>query len=321
VSAIIYFATSPQVLESMTPGTFVAFMGAMLSLLQPLKNLTTLSEKLQRGIAAAADIFELLNEPVEDQGGDVPLEHAKGHIEFKSMGFAYASSEKPVLEDINLEVKPGQTIAFVGRSGSGKTTLLSLLPRFYDVLQGQILLDGHDIRDYPLHELRHQFALVDQNITLFNDTVSRNIAYGALSQVSQSAIEDAARGAHALDFIQALPHGFDTHVGQNGVLLSGGQRQRLAIARALLKPAPILIMDEATSALDTESERAVQQALNTLMQGRTTLVIAHRLSTIQGADVIVVMDAGKIVETGRHEDLLAQGGYYASLYNMQFSDE
>ncbi len=321
VAAIIYFATSPQVLESMTPGTFVAFIGAMLSLLQPLKNLTTLNEKLQRGIAAAGDIFLLLNEAPEPAGGEQPLQRARGQIRIEGLNFSYPGAEAPVLNDINLSIEPGQTIAFVGRSGSGKSSLLGLLPRFYDSTSGRILLDGHDIRDYRLKDLRRQFALVDQNITLFNDSVARNIAYGALSGASQEQIVEAARAAHALDFIQALPRGFDTEVGQNGVLLSGGQRQRLAIARALLKPAPILILDEATSALDTESERAVQQALAALMQGRTTLVIAHRLSTIQGADMIVVMDSGRIVEQGRHDDLLAAGGYYANLYNMQFSDE
>ncbi len=321
VAGIIFFATSPQMLDSMTPGTFVAFIGAMLSLLQPLKSLTTLNEKLQRGIAAAANIFELLNEPPEPQGGSATLDRAEGRIEFENLSFAYPGAEKPVLENLSLGVEPGQTVAFVGRSGSGKTTLLSLLPRFYDPSAGRILLDGLDIREYRLSSLRQQFALVDQNVTLFNDSIARNIAYGALSDATQAQIEAAARGAHALEFIQALPKGFQTQVGQNGVLLSGGQRQRLAIARALLKPAPILILDEATSALDNESERAVQQALNALMQGRTTLVIAHRLSTIQGADLIVVMDAGRIVETGRHDELLAKGGHYANLYNLQFSDQ
>ena len=237
------------------------------------------------------------------------------------MNFRYTEQGPQVLENINLHVEPGQTVAFVGRSGSGKSTLLSLLPRFYDASAGQVLLDGADIREFRLTDLRHQFALVDQSITLFNDTIARNIAYGGLADTSLEQVREAARAAHALEFIEALPQGFDTRVGQNGVLLSGGQRQRLAIARALLKPAPILILDEATSALDTESERAVQQALTALMQGRTTLVIAHRLSTIQGADLIVVMDAGRVVETGRHEELLARGGYYASLYNMQFNDE
>lgn len=321
VAAIIYFATTPQMLDSMTPGTFVAFVGAMLSLLQPLKNLTTLNEKLQRGIAAAANIFVLLNEPPEKDSGTLPLSQAQGRIVFEGLRFTYGDPDQNVLHGIDLEVEPGQTIAFVGRSGSGKSTLLALLPRFYDATAGRITLDGQDIRDYRLADLRRQFALVDQNVTLFNDSIARNIAYGALADASMAEIEAAARAAHALDFIQALPRGFDTQVGQNGVLLSGGQRQRLAIARALLKPAPILILDEATSALDTESERAVQAALETLMEGRTTLVIAHRLSTIQGADRIVVMDGGRIVETGPHEELLAKGGHYAHLYNMQFNDE
>ena len=320
VAAIIYFATSPQVLETMTPGTFVAFMGAMLSLLQPLKNLTTLNEKLQRGIAAAQNIFELLGEPQEPEGGDRSLVRAEGHIRFEAVSFAYPAGDAPVLHNLSLAIEPGQTVAFVGRSGSGKTTLLSLLPRFYDVGSGRILLDGADIRDYRLADLRRQFALVDQNITLFNDSIARNIAYGALEHVSRDEIERAAESAHAMEFIRGLSRGLDTPVGQNGVLLSGGQRQRLAIARALLKPAPILILDEATSALDTESERAVQDALARLMQGRTTLVIAHRLSTIQRADQIVVLDGGRMVETGRHEELLARDGFYAKLYQMQFGE-
>ena len=321
VAAIVYFATSPQVIDSMTPGTFVAFIGAMMSLLQPLKHLTTVNEKLQRGIAAAQDIFQLLEQPPEPDNGTQPLSAARGEIRIENLNFHYASSSTPVLKQINLNIEPGQTVAFVGRSGSGKTTLLSLLPRFYDAGRGQIMLDGHDIQDYKLADLRSQFALVDQNVTLFNDTIARNIAYGGLSDVSEERLRKAASAAHALEFIEALPDGFQTRVGQNGVLLSGGQRQRLAIARALLKPAPILILDEATSALDTESERAVQHALAALMQGRTTLVIAHRLSTIQGADKIVVMDAGHIVETGKHDELLAQDGYYATLYNMQFSED
>ncbi|MGJ8670671.1 MAG: lipid A export permease/ATP-binding protein MsbA [Oceanococcus sp.] len=320
VAAIVYVATAPGMIENMTPGTFVAFMGAMMSLLQPLKHLTTVNEKLQRGIAAARDIFGLLQEPPELDAGTLSLEKARGQIEILNLGFGYSRDDKPVLQDITLSIEPGQTVAFVGRSGSGKTSLLSLLPRFYAPTQGQILLDGQDISDYRLDDLRRQFALVDQNITLFNDTVARNIAYGGLSQATTEQLRAAADAAHALEFIEALPHSFDTEVGQNGVLLSGGQRQRLAIARALLKPAPILILDEATSALDTESERAVQAALQALMQGRTTLVIAHRLSTIQGADKIVVMDAGRIVEMGKHDELLAKDGYYANLYNMQFSD-
>ncbi len=321
VAAIVYFATSPAVLETMTPGTFVAFMGAMLSLLNPLKNLTTLNEKLQRGIAAASDIFALLAEPPEPLGGERSLERARGEIRFEEVSFRYPGAEHDVLEGITLDIAPGETVAFVGESGSGKSTLLSLLPRFYDPSAGRILLDGAPLAEYRVRDLRRQFALVDQNISLFNDTVARNIAYGALNGAEPAAIERAARGAHAWDFISRLPKGLDTPVGQNGVLLSGGQRQRLAIARALLKPAPILILDEATSALDTESERAVQQALEELMESRTTLVIAHRLSTVQKANRIVVLDGGRVVEIGTHDELLAAGGRYALLYRMQFADE
>ncbi|MEN8721046.1 MAG: lipid A export permease/ATP-binding protein MsbA [Oceanococcaceae bacterium] len=319
VAAIIYIATSPTVLDSMTPGTFVAFMGAMLALMGPLKHLTNLNEKLQKGIAAATDIFALLYEPVEADDGEELRLPVRGAVRFERVGFAYPGSERPVLDNITLDIAPGETVAFVGRSGSGKSTLLSLLPRFYEPRSGVIYLDEQPIQTLNPQALRRQIALVDQNVTLFNDTIARNIAYGELADASRADIQAAAERAHAWEFIRALPQGLDTPVGPNGVMLSGGQRQRLAIARALLKPAPLLILDEATSALDTESERVVQDALMALMEGRTTLVIAHRLSTVLHADRIVVIDQGRIVETGTHTDLLARDGEYAALYRLQFA--
>jgi len=318
VGAIVYMATTKAMLDRLSAGDFVVFMGALMGLLNPIKQLTNINAELQRGIAAAGSIFDLLAEPLEDRGGSLRVERAQGHVCFDSVDFAYPHVGRTVLHQVGLEVLPGQTVAVVGRSGSGKSTLLSLLPRFYDPFRGRILLDGHDVRDYRLHDLREQVAFVDQNVVLFNDTVARNIAYGAVADASEAAIVEAARMAYAWNFIQALPQGLHTEVGQNGVMLSGGQRQRLAIARALLKNAPILILDEATSALDTESERYIQRALEALMRTRTTLVIAHRLSTVQNADRIVVMDAGRVVEQGRHEDLLQRDGHYASLYRMQF---
>lgn len=318
VGAIVYMATTQAMLNRLSAGDFVVFMGAMMGLLNPIKQLTNINAELQRGIAAAGNIFDLLGEPLEDGGGDLRLDRAEGHIRFAHVEFAYPHVGRTVLHDIDLEVKPGQTIAFVGRSGSGKSTLLSLLTRFYDPVRGRILLDGHDVRDYRLHDLRNQVAFVDQNVVLFNDTVARNIAYGAVEDTPEESIINAAKMAYAWDFIEALPQGLHTEVGQNGVMLSGGQRQRLALARALLKNAPILILDEATSALDTESERYIQHALEALMRTRTTLVIAHRLSTVQNADRIVVMDGGQVVEQGRHHELLQRDGHYASLYRMQF---
>ncbi len=318
VSAVVYVATSPTVLASMTPGTFVGFIGAMMSILGPIKNLTNLNEKLQKGISAATDIFKLLHETVEHTGGDELPEPVSGAVSFRNVGFIYPGTTKPVLQDINLEVAAGETVAFVGRSGSGKSTLLSLLPRFYDATSGTITIDGHDLASIDPRNIRRHIALVDQNVTLFNDTVERNIAYGELAGASRADIQAAAESAHAWDFIRLLPQGLDTPVGPNGVMLSGGQRQRLAIARALLKTAPLLILDEATSALDTESERVVQDALLTLMEGRTTLVIAHRLSTILHADRIVVIDQGRIAEVGTHAELLERNGEYAALYRLQF---
>lgn len=321
VALIVYQATSGGMLRVASPGTFVSFIGAMLALRVPLNNLTGISEKLSRGMVAATDLFRFLDTPAETDTGTRTLERARGEIVFDQVGFNYGEQERDAIEGISLRVQPGQTVAFVGRSGSGKSTLLALLPRFYDPTSGRILLDGADLRDYKLADLRRQIALVDQNVVLFNGSIAENIAYGRRAEVGDAAIIEAARAAYAWDFIEKLPQGIETQVGQNGVMLSGGQRQRLAIARALLKNAPILVLDEATSALDTESERYIQAALDKLVIGRTTLVIAHRLSTIQGADLIVVMQDGHIVESGRHDELLARGGAYAALHRMQFRDD
>lgn len=318
VAAIVYFATQPGMIEEMTPGTFAAFMLAMMSLTQPLKSMSGVNERLQRGIAAAEEVFGMLDEAVEPADGTRALVRARGEIEFRGLSFRYRDDLAEALRDISLKIMPGQTVAFVGKSGSGKSTLLSLLPRFYDPDAGAILLDGADLREYRLHDLRRQIALVDQQVRMFNATVAENIAYGLTPQPDEAQIQAAAQRAHAWEFIEKLPQGLHTPVGQNAATLSGGQRQRLAIARALLKDAPILVLDEATSALDTESERAIQAGLAALVEGRTTLVIAHRLSTIQDADLIVVMQEGSIVETGSHDDLLRAGGFYAALHRMQF---
>jgi ATP-binding cassette, subfamily B, bacterial MsbA len=321
VAAIVFFATQPGMIEGMTAGTFAAFMLAMMSLMQPMKNMGSINERLQRGIAAAAEIFATLDEAVEPADGSRPLQRARGELAFESVRFRYRDDLGDALNGIDLHIEPGQTVAFVGRSGSGKSTLLSLLPRFYDVDGGRILLDGVDLREYRLRDLRRQIALVDQQVRLFSATVAENIAYGLDPQPDEAQIIAAARRAHAWEFIEKLPLGLHTPLGQNGSSLSGGQRQRLAIARALLKDAPILILDEATSALDTESERLIQAALEELVGGRTTLTIAHRLSTIQNADLIVAMQDGRIVETGTHDELLARGGLYAALHRMQFDAE
>ncbi len=321
VAAIVFFATQPGMIEDMTAGTFAAFMLAMMSLMQPMKNMGSINERLQRGIAAAAEIFETLDEANEPVDGARRIERARGAVEFDRVRFRYRDDLGDAVDEVSLHIEPGQTVAFVGRSGSGKSTLLSLLPRFYDVDSGAIRLDGVDLREYRLADLRRQVALVDQQVRLFSATVAENIAYGLDPQPDEARIIDAAKRAHAWEFIEKLPQGLHTPLGQNGASLSGGQRQRLAIARALLKDAPILILDEATSALDTESERLIQAALEELVGGRTTLTIAHRLSTIQDADLIVAMQDGRIVETGTHEALLARGGLYAALHRMQFDAE
>lgn len=318
LAGVVFVATREDLAGGLSVGDFVSFLGAMLLIMAPLKHLTNINGPLQQGIAAGQSIFELLDAPGEDEGGERRLQRARGEVEFRAVNFVYQQEKGQVLRDVSLRVAPGERLAIVGRSGSGKSTLVSLIPRFYDPTGGTVLVDGHDVREYRRADLRRQVSLVTQEVKLFDDTIRSNIAYGAMRAASPAEIEAAARAAHVLEFTDRFPDGLETEVGDRGVTLSGGQRQRVAIARALLKNAPILILDEATSALDSESERHIQEALEALMQNRTTLVIAHRLSTIEHADRIVVMDHGRIVEVGSHGELMALDGAYAALHRMQF---
>ncbi len=314
VAAVMYLSFT-----DLNAPSFIGFVTAMAMVLTPLKRLININAVVQRGITAAAGLFEILDEPGEKDTGTVEIGRARGDVEYRDVAFAYAPDKPPALRGVNLTLKAGTTVALVGQSGSGKSTIASLLPRFYEPDSGVVLLDGRDIRDYPLRDLRRQLSLVSQDVVLFDDSIAGNIAYGSLEKSPRAAIEAAAEAAYVAEFASELPEGLETRVGERGVMLSGGQRQRIAIARALLKDAPVLILDEATSALDTESERRVQAALGRLMQGRTTLVIAHRLSTIEKADLIVALRDGTIVEQGTHAELIAGGGYYATLHRMQFT--
>lgn len=313
LSWVVYYAVG-----KFSAGEFAAFIGAVMMLISPVKSLTRMNEDVQVGVAAAQSIFSLMDETQEPDAGRKTLAKARGDIEFRQVTLRYESAKRDALRNVSMRVQPGEKIALVGRSGGGKSSLVSLLPRFYELQHGEILLDGQDMRELTLASLRTQFALVSQDVVLFNDSVRNNIAYGALRDVSDAEVIDAAKAAYAWEFIQQLPQGLQSEIGDRGVRLSGGQRQRIAIARAILKNAPILLLDEATSALDTESEKHVQAALDRLMQNRTTLIIAHRLSTIENADRILVMEQGEIVESGSHAELLAQGGHYAKLYQKQF---
>jgi subfamily B ATP-binding cassette protein MsbA len=316
-AVVLSIAIAEVVHRRSTMGDLLGFLVALVNISQPLRSLVGVAGPLQQGIAAGQSIFDLLDEPVEPPGGALAARRVRGDIEFDRVSFSYPVGKGVTLKDLSLRVAAGQVLAIVGRTGSGKSTVVNLLPRFYDVNEGSVRVDGHDVRDYELSSLRDQIALVSQEVVLFNDTIRANIAFGR--DAAPDAVEEAARAAHVMEFAQALPAGLDTMVGDRGVLLSGGQRQRISIARALVKNAPILILDEAMSSLDSESERIIQTALEGLMHNRTTLVIAHRLSTIENADRIVVVDAGRIVESGTHAELLARNGQYASLHRMQFA--
>ncbi|ELB1481220.1 lipid ABC transporter permease/ATP-binding protein [Vibrio parahaemolyticus] len=320
IVAVLYLASIDSIKEQLTPGTFTVVFSAMFGLMRPLKALTNVTSQFQRGMAASQTLFALIDLEPEKNEGKYTVERAKGDVSVKDVSFTYVGSEKPALEHVSFDIPRGKTVALVGRSGSGKSTIANLFNRFYDVDSGSITLDGRDIRDYELKNLREQFALVSQNVHLFNDTIANNIAYATEDKYQRSDIENAAKLAHAMEFINKMENGLDTMIGENGASLSGGQRQRVAIARALLRDAPVLILDEATSALDTESERAIQAALDELQKDKTVLVIAHRLSTIEKADEILVVDDGAIIERGNHADLIAKNGAYAQLHRIQFGE-
>ncbi|TCV97570.1 subfamily B ATP-binding cassette protein MsbA [Luteibacter rhizovicinus] len=321
LALLVYLGTRPRALENITPGVFFAVLTAMGAMLPSLKRLTSVQSSLQRGLAACQDLFAIIDEPPERDVGTREVARVEGDIRFEGIHLVYPKNNHVALRGVDLHCRPGTVTALVGRSGSGKSSLVSLLPRFYEPTSGRILLDGANYEEYTLASLRRQIAWVGQNVVLFDDTVAANIAYGELAGASEEDIVAAARAANALEFIERMPEGLQTQIGQGGNSLSGGQRQRIAIARAILKNSPILVLDEATSALDTESERLIQDALQRLMRDRTTLVIAHRLSTIEHADQIAVMDQGRIVELGTHRGLIDQGGQYAALHRMQFHDQ
>ncbi len=319
LAAVLYLSAQPEMLDTLSPGTFSVVLSSMMMLLRPLKLLTTVNSEFQRGLTAAQSVFDVLDVQSELNEGTHKPEKIEGRLAFNHVDFTYPGTDKQVISDFNIEVDSGTTVALVGRSGSGKTTISNFVPRYYYPNKGNITLDGMDINEFELSNLRSHIALVSQHVVLFNDSIANNIAYGA-SRVTRVEIENAAKLAHVLEFTKNMEHGLDTEVGENGVLLSGGQRQRIAIARAILRNAPILIMDEATSALDTESERAIQDAMQHLMSNRTSIVIAHRLSTIENADRIIVMDQGKIVEQGSHKELMSKQGAYAALHQLQFGE-
>lgn len=319
IAVLVWLALAPEVRGDMTAGSFVVIIAAASTMAKPIRQLTQVNEKIQRGVAAARDLFRVMDAPPEADNGQLEAKDIKGELVFDRVSFSYEGSSRQVLTNINLTIQPGETVALVGRSGSGKSTMANLIPRFYEVTEGEIRLDGQPLNAYTLRSLRDHIALVTQHVTLFNDTVAKNIAYGRLEGAGIDELESVAIKANALEFIQDKDQSFETVVGDNGISLSGGQRQRIAIARALLKDAPLLILDEATSALDNESEKLIQQELERLMEGRTTLVIAHRLSTVENADRIVVMDEGQIVEQGSHSELLARDGEYAKLYKLSQS--
>lgn len=321
IAMVIYVASQQALKNELSAGEFIAFFSAMMLMLQPVRRITNVNATLQRGVAGADSLFLIMDEPEEQDTGSIEVARVKGNVSINDIHFSYGATDSTAISGVSVEIAAGETLAVVGQSGSGKSTLASLLPRFYELDSGDIMLDGISVRDYTLKSLRQNISLVSQDVVLFNDTIRNNLAYGQLHAHTEEELLAAAEAAYIREFVDELPNGFDTVVGDRGALLSGGQRQRIAIGRALLKNAPVLILDEATSALDTQSERRIQDALSALMQNRTTLVIAHRLSTVESANRIIVLDAGRVVESGSHAELIAKDGQYALLHRMQFREE